>query len=57
MPVLEFRSYVMRSSYLMADRRREGQNQSGRVECSLSLELSLPPHLHSIGHVLCSGMA
>ena len=31
MLVLEFRSYIMPSSYLMADRRREGQNQSGPV--------------------------
>lgn len=29
--VLEFRSYIMPSSYLMTDRRREGQNQSGPV--------------------------
>lgn len=32
----------MPGSYLMGDRRRGGQNESGHVQCSLSLEPSVP---------------
>lgn len=48
MPVLEFRSYIPPSSDLVVDRRREGQNGSGAVSCSLSLELSLSLHTPNI---------